>query len=115
MSYEPLNVAFIELFPGGITMNALQSSAPYLLDGVRGYCVQVIWSGASAADGSVYLQVSNDGINFDTIPESVLAVSGSSGINTMNVYEVEYKWVQLVYAPVDSMNGTMVANLNAKR
>jgi hypothetical protein len=71
-----------------------------------GYCMQAVWTGATAA-GTLKLQASNDSVNWSDITGSSTVVSGP-GSYIWNAGDAWYPYVQLVFV---QSSGT--GNLNA--
>lgn len=72
-----------------------------------GYSIQFIWSGASTPVGIFFLQASNDGTNYTTIDESILAVTGASGSHMINVERPAYQWVRACYTRTSGSGGAV--------
>jgi spore coat protein U-like protein len=68
------------------------------------------WSGTSPI-GTLNIEASNDGITFDTIGS--LSVSGNNGVNSINIQELGFGFLQVVYTAT-SGTGNLTVSCNQK-
>ena len=95
MSDYPIHQSNVPLFvaiPAGV---GTQYSPAQNVEEAISYSVQFIWSSGSALSGSIYLEASNDGVNFTQIQQTVLAISGASGSHMINVEKHSYSYFLL--------------------
>lgn len=82
---------------------------------VISYAVQFVWDNGSGLAGNIYLEGSNNGVNFTQITDSILPISGTSGSHLINVEKPSYSFVRL---SVDISAGSLttgICQINAKR
>jgi hypothetical protein len=114
MSDQPIHKSNIPLFvslPVGVGTNISPSQE---VQEAISYCVQVIWSNGSSMSGSIYLEASNDNVNFTQIPQTILAISGASGSHMINIEKHAYGYVHLV-VNLTAGSATIDSRMNAKR
>lgn len=87
------------------------TSVPYLLNGLRDYSLQVVFSDTSL-EGSLTLECSNNGVDFITVKDSTQAITAGAG-HIWDVDGANYRWVRMTWAPSDG-TGTMTAYLEIK-
>jgi len=75
--------------------------------------VQFIWTGSSPV-GYTQLEFSNDNVNFTPDNETFQNVSGNTGSNGVNYWNIGFQWVRLSYV-YTSGSGTLNATINGKR
>ena|ERR1700722_16602772 len=68
------------------------------------------WSGSSPV-GTLNINASNDGINFDTIGS--VPVSGNTGVDSINCQELGFGFLQVVYTAT-SGTGNLTVSCNQK-
>lgn len=77
------------------SLGASFSTAPKTMDAkVSGYSVQLIYTGAPV--GTFSLECSNDGANWDTVPDTTVAIS-AAGTTLYNVAAVFYKFARIKF------------------
>lgn len=93
-----------------LAMTANRESDVIDVSKVNGYSIYAKWTGA--ANGTLKIQVSNDGINFVDLDDSEVPVL-NSGQFMWNVDRVFYDKVKLVYV-FSSGTGVLNASINGK-
>lgn len=94
----------------GAAMTANISSGAQNIQECTHFAVQSTWSGTSPV-GSLTVQASNDGINWDTV--DTFAVSTNSGTHVYNSPLVGYVYTQVNYT-FTSGTGTLTSLLSQK-
>jgi hypothetical protein len=97
---------------GNIVSDVIQLSGDHLapVHVSETVCIQAVWS--SGATGTLSLVASLNGINYDTISNSVVDVTGVSGTFLWDRYEKSsFKYIRLLYV-ADSGSGTLNALSN---
>lgn len=74
---------------------------------VFGFSIQAVWTGTPT--GTLQLNCSNDGVNWDMVQNSAQSLTGSAGHFTWNVTSSNYRWVQLTYTAT-SGSGSLTVN-----
>ena len=110
MSSEALNITNKLIVTSG-DMSGNISSGPIDISTLSNYAVQFTWSGTTPV-GTVAVQISNDGVNFDNLSAPV-AVSGNSGTKVIKDSESGYKFIQAVYTFTSGV-GSLNVILNGK-
>lgn len=96
------------------SMGATVTSESIPLNTIISFCVQIVWSAGSTPMGVTYLEASNDNTNWTQVTDSVLAVSGNTGSNMVNVEKSAYGYVRVVYLR-SSGSGILNVTVNGKR
>lgn len=89
-----MRVANIPIFSSQ-SLGANATSSAQTLDQAFGFSVQAQWTGASAA-GTLKLQASLDGTNWDDISGASTTIAGAGNI-LWNVTDVMFPWVRVVF------------------
>lgn len=76
------------------------------------FTMQFAWTGGSTPVGTFYLQFSNNGVNWDIDPDSIMPISGNSGSDQITS-PTGPKFVQGYYSAT-SGSGTMTVTIVAK-
>lgn len=111
MSERPLHLSNKEIITAGDMSSDVESSAQNMNKAVT-YSIHAVWTGTPTGDLDVI--VSNDGTNFTSLLDSVVATGGAAGQAFFEVTTVSHAEVKLKYTST-SGSGTLTAKLNAKR
>lgn len=93
-----------------ISMSASFASVPIDCSTLQGFSIQGYWTGVPT--GTLELQMSNDGINWDTYIDSSLDVATTSKV-FWNVSEIHFDLVKVVFTHA-SGTGSFTAWANGK-
>ena len=121
----------IKMTIGGISMVGTSMGSSFISDpqnlfSVYAYSIQVVWSGGSSPSGTFTLQGSNDPgnsnlilqdsppVNWTTISNSGIVVTGTPGDILYDVTECSYRWVRLVYTYMSGSATISDAQINIK-
>jgi hypothetical protein len=111
-----VGIAYNILSNGDMSQSSLSSSyvipnsVRSLIEQAWGFSIQAVWTGSPV--GTLSLQSSADGVNWDTIANSSQAINGA-GHFTWNYTGAFFPYVQLVYSKT-SGTGTLNATLSYK-
>lgn len=76
--------------------------------------VQINGTSLSAADGSLTLQQSNDGVNYTTITDSTITMASGSTSQNIVLENVATKYIRSVWAKGANASGTIAVYFNFK-
>lgn len=62
---------------------------------VTGFSIQSVYSGTPS--GTLKLQGSNDGTNYDDVPSASSALTGSAGSSLWNLSNIYFKYIRVVW------------------
>lgn len=97
------------LLDSNISLNTNYTSPTIDLTLYYGLSVQASWEGSGGGTGTIGLQVSNDGINYDTVTNSPTTLSGT-GTFFWDVTNTQAKYMQ-VYFTYASGSGTTLLSI----
>lgn len=93
MAYE-VDIIYKDVIP-----SVLEYSRKASLGGYAGYCPQMSWTGGS---GTATIEVSNDGVIWDTLPDSEKALAGDGS----HAWNVERAFYAIIRVRFDNATGT---------
>lgn len=67
--------------------------------------VQIIWTSLNTAVGTVKLQASNDGTNWENLTALPYTMTSANDNHIFNMYEIGYAFMQVNYAAVSNTAG----------
>lgn len=97
-----------------VSMGANITSSAVNVQEAVSYSVHAIWSAGATPIGTLDLQASNDGVNYQSVLSAPAAVSGNSGQILINIEKHAYAYIQVVYTRT-SGSATLNVYVNAKR
>ena len=90
------------------------SSSAQQIDYTTGYAMQATYTGIKP-EGTLSLLGSNDGINFITIKNSEVAITGAaSGTTIWNVILPSYDFVKIKFQSTSATSGSLVGTFYSK-
>lgn len=69
--------------------------------------VQVIWSALDTSTGTVRLQASNDGSNYQNLTTSPITMTAGASNHMFNMYAIGYAFMAVYYDPGSNTAGTL--------
>lgn len=90
------------------------TSTSQVLNGVKSFAVQFIWTGATTPVGEIVLQGSNDNSTYTNISDSLLSISGNSGSCLINYDMPSFGYVRVKYTRTSGSGGTVNCTINGK-
>lgn len=113
MSDTPLTI-FNEVVASAVSMGASFTTTRQCLDQTTSFAFQIVWSAGATPIGTFGLEASNDDVNYVSIANSVLSVSGDTGNSLINVVDPGYLYVRGVYTRT-SGDGTASVRVVGKK
>lgn len=108
---QPIHLFNITVFDAE-SMATTVTSDSLNIQQAAGYAVQAVWSGTSPV-GTFTVEASNDNINFTSILNSPVAISGNTGSLMINVENAFYGFIRVVYTAT-SGSGSLTVHINAQ-
>lgn len=75
--------------------------------------VQTVWSGGTSTSGTLYIEMSINGTDFDTVTSRL--ISTTSGSCSTNIERAGYPYIRAHWVPTAGSGGTMTSTFSAKR
>lgn len=113
MSNKPI-LDFNKVLLQDFLMNSDINTDPVDVSTIKTLAVQCTWNNNDLGNSTTSLEASLDGINFETISNSLITIIDADGINFYNISSVGYTYIRVAFKSAGSNSGFITIQISGK-